>query len=115
MFSTAAGRNVKMGIYSEGGNLQPNALLSQTANFATASGMIEAALSAAITLNAGSYYWIAAISDADPTIMRVNGGGAGYALNNNSSSWPILPGTFPAGSSISTNETPTFYVVLEDI
>jgi hypothetical protein len=113
MFGTATGRNVKMGIYSESA-LQPQTLVSQTSNVATANGVIEAPLAAPVTLNAGSNYWIAAIADADITMMHVHSGGAGYFGNNNPTGWPNLPSSFPAGGGLSTNETPDFYVVLED-
>jgi hypothetical protein len=114
MFGTATGRNVNMAIYSEGGNLLPNAKLAQTGSFPTANGTMEAPLSPAVTLSPGNY-WIVAIADADVTMMHVNSGGAGYVINNNSMAWPVLPNTFPAGSSNATNETPNFYVVLEDL
>jgi hypothetical protein len=113
MFTTVAGRNVKMGIYSESA-MQPSARLSQTADFATVNGQIEAALAAPVTLTAGASYWIVAIADATFTGMRVNSGGAGYWLNDNPMGWDFLPSTFPAGGSLSTNLTPTFYIVLQD-
>jgi hypothetical protein len=113
MFGTATGRNVRMGIYSESG-FQPVTLLSQTASFPSANGVMEAPLAAPIPLSAGSNYWIAAISDADPTMMHVSSGGAGYWGNTNGMGWPNVPSTFPAGGSLATNETPNFYAVLED-
>jgi len=113
MYGTATGHNVRMAIYSDAGIPMPNSLLASTSTFATANGVMEAAISSPPTLSAGAYYWIAAISDTDIG-MRVDTGGAGYFANSNTAGWSSLPSTFPSGGTLDTSMTPNFYVVLRD-
>jgi hypothetical protein len=113
MFTSAAGRNVRMAIYGGGSNNLPSSLLGSTASFATAAGAIEAPLASPVTLASGTY-WIAAISDADLTMsMSVTAGGAGYALTTNPAGWNTMPNPFTPGGSNNAGETPDFYVALE--
>jgi hypothetical protein len=112
MFGTAAGHNVRMAIYTEAANFLPDVPLATTSTMPTANGKMEAAVGPQL-LEAGRYYWIAAISDTDLG-MKVDPGGAGYALSFNPSGWNTIPNPFPAGGSTSNTITPNFYVVLQD-
>jgi N-acetylneuraminic acid mutarotase len=74
---------------------------------------MEADLGTPLQLQTGTYYWIAAIGDADVP-MYVTTNGAGYFLNTNPNGWNMLDSTFPAGGSMNYEMTPNFYVVLQD-
>jgi hypothetical protein len=113
MFGTATGLGVRLGLYSESTLQMPSALLSSTSSLPTAAGAIEGALAAPQSLNAGTYYWIAAIASTTINI-GISSGGEGFSYNTYGG-WPTLPSAFPAtGDGTVTTETAAFYVVLQD-
>jgi hypothetical protein len=113
MVGTAAGHSARMAIYSDAGIPMPNMQLGITATFPTAAGAMQSTITPPVNLTAGTYYWIAAISDTDIGLV-VDSGGPGYFANNNPSGWSTFPTTFPSGGSLDSTQTPHFYAVLRN-
>ncbi len=113
MFTTAAGSNVNIGVYSNTAQNTPGSLLTSTGHIATANGPVSLNVNPIITLSANTTYWIAAISQASITIQFVSGA-PGVAAASNPGMWPSLPASFPSGGPFLASETPSFFAVLQN-
>jgi hypothetical protein len=115
--STLAAGKVRLGIYSNGANLYPDALLADSGELDTgATGIKDATISAALT--AGTLYWIGYCANAAATYRALAIGSLAPILgllNNATPTWGMgwtvgytyaaLPSVYPGSATVLAGAT----------